>query len=59
MNNFYICEDKKAADKYRSCWGNSYLIITREDIEALLDGKILASDVNDEYGLFISMEDEQ
>ena len=57
MENFIICETKEDAEKLTSCWGNSYFTITREDIEALLAGKILAGDIAREYGLFISMED--
>lgn len=57
MNVFTICDTMEEADKLRTRWGNSYFLIMREDIEALLDGKILAGDVGDEYGLFIKMED--
>ena len=59
MNNFVICENRGDADKLASCYGNSYFIIAREDIEALLAGKILAGDVAGEYGLFISMDKEE
>lgn len=57
MNIFTICNTREEADKLRTAWGNSYFLITREDIEALLAGKILAGDVGHEYGVFIKMED--
>lgn len=58
MNVFIVCSTKEEAYKYSSCYGNTYFIITREDIEALLAGKILAGDVAGEYGVFISMDKE-
>lgn len=58
MNDFIVCSTKEEAYKYSSCYGNTYFTITREDIEALLAGKILAGDVAGEYGVFISMDKE-
>mgnify|MGYP006874318728 CR=1 FL=1 len=58
MNIFTICDTREEADKLRTAWGNSYFLIMREDIEALLAGKILGGDVGGEYGLFIKMEDD-
>ena len=58
MSNFIICGTREEAYKQASCYGNSYFTITREDIEALLAGKILACDVAGEYGVFISMDEE-
>lgn len=57
MNIFTICDTRKEADKLQTKWGNSYFLIMREDIEALLTGKILAGCVAGEYGLFIKMEE--
>jgi hypothetical protein len=57
MNNFVVCSTKEEAYKYASYYGNTFFTITREDIEALLAGKILAGDVADEYGIFIKMEE--
>lgn len=57
MNIFTTCDTREEADKLRTAWGNSYFLIMREDIEALLAGKILAGVVGGEYGLFIKMED--
>lgn len=57
MNDFIVCGTKEEAYKYSSCYGNVHFTFTREDIEALLAGKILAGDVDGKYGLFIKMED--
>ena len=57
MNTFIICNTQEEANMYASCYGNAYLPITRKEIEALLAGKILAGDVADEYGVFISLEE--
>ena len=58
MKDFIVFSTKEEAYKYSSCYGNTYFTITREDIEALLAGKILAGDVAGEYGVFISMDKE-
>lgn len=57
MNTFIICNTQEEANMHASCYGNTYFAIEREDIEALLAGKILAGDVGHEYGVFIKMED--
>ena len=59
MNIFIACSTKEEAYKYQSCYGNTYFTITREDIEALLAGKILTGDVAGEYSVFIKMEEEK
>lgn len=59
MNIFTICDTREEANTYTSCYGNTYFIVTREEIEALLAGKILAGDVAGEYGLFIKMEERE
>lgn len=58
MNTFIICNTQEEANMHASCYGNTYFTITREEIEALLAGKVLAGDVDDEYGVFISLEEE-
>lgn len=58
MSDFYICENLEEATEYRPPWGNTCLTISREDIDALLAGKVLAGDAAGEYGLFIGMEEE-
>lgn len=40
-----------------SPYGNRSLFITKEQVQALLDGKVLADDEFDEYGIFIELED--
>ena len=59
MKNFIICNTMEEANKLRTKWGNSYFFITREEIEALLDGKILACRVAGEYGVFVKMDEEE
>lgn len=39
-----------------SPYGNRFLSITKEQVQALLDGKVLADDEFDEYGIFIELE---
>lgn len=58
MNTFIICNTQEEANMHASCYGNTHFTITREEIEALLAGKILASDIDDEYGVFISLKEE-
>lgn len=40
-----------------SPYGNRFLFITKEQVQALLDGKVLADDEFDEYGIFIELKD--
>ena len=39
-----------------SPYGNISLFITKDQIQALLDGKVLADDNFDEYGIFIELD---
>ena len=41
----------------KSIYGNSYFALTRDEVMALLDGKILGDPDFDEYGTFIRMEE--
>lgn len=41
-----------------SCWGNEIFELTRQEIEALLNGKTLGNPDFDEYGTFIRMKKE-
>lgn len=41
----------------KSAWGNETFVLTREEIMALLEGKVLVNDDFDEYGTFIMMEE--
>ena len=54
---FVICNNAEEIESNMSCWGNQIFEISDEDIAALLKGKTLAATVNDEYGIFIKMED--
>lgn len=47
---------KKAQDQYGHLWGSEHIIITKEQIQALLDGKQIAFD-DDEHVYFISMSE--
>ena len=58
MHNFIICNTQKEANRYASCYGNTHFTITKEEIEALLVGKILVGDVAGEYSVFIEMEEQ-
>lgn len=52
---------KSVEDEQRctSFWGNNTFVLTREEVEALLNGKTLGDPDFDEYGTFITMEDEK
>lgn len=56
MRFFVICNTEEEAYAHVSCYGNEYFMITLEDIEALLAGKILASDDGGKYGVFVMMK---
>ena len=48
-------------DSYEQCdywYGGEDYIITKEDLIALLNGKILNADVNWEYGITIKLSDD-
>ena len=56
-SDFTIIENTpKARNEYGHRYGSEEFVITKEDIEALLNGKELACDVNcGEYALFIKL----
>lgn len=54
---FIICNNEDEIKSNESCWGNETFEISAKDIEALFAGKTLAAMVNDEYGIFIKLED--
>lgn len=59
MNDtFIICNNENEIESNKSCWDNQKFIISAEDITALLEGKTLTAMVNDEYGIFISIDKE-
>lgn len=54
---FIICNNEDEIKANESCWGNDWFEISDTDIAALLKGKTLTAMVNDEYGIFIKMND--
>lgn len=57
MSDFEIIENtKEAEDTYGRCYGSWTYRISRGDIEALLNGKQLATD-NGEYTTFVVLEE--
>ena len=54
---FIICNDEDEINSNMSCWGNETFEISIDDIAALLEGKTITTMINDEYGVFIKMED--
>lgn len=54
---FIICNNEDEIRSNKSRWGNQTFEISEKDIAALLAGKTLAAMVNDEYGIFIKLED--
>lgn len=59
-SNFSIIENtQEAQDEYGHNYGSDTYYISKEDIQALLDGKQLACDINgNEYSLFIALKEE-
>ena len=47
---------KDYGDEFDPLWGFNTIEFTKEDIEALLEGKILETNCNYEYGVLIRME---
>lgn len=60
-NYFNIIENtNKAQEEYGRCYGCETYGITRKQIQALLDGKQLASEINlGEYAIFIVLDKEE
>ena len=57
MSDFKIIENtKEGRDDFGYCYGFDEHTITKEQIQALLDGKALAVEINGgEYSLFIEL----
>lgn len=45
--------------KCMSIFGNNEFVLTKEEVLALLEGKVLGDPDFDEYGTFITMEKEE
>lgn len=43
-------------DGHGSQWGNKYLALTAEQLEALKQGKVIETEINGEYGIFICVQ---
>lgn len=54
---FVICNNEDEIKSNMSCHGNQAFEISIKDLIALFEGKTLAAMVNDEYGIFIQIED--
>lgn len=51
-----IIKDRRCEDECTSSYGNMTYRLTKEEIEALLNGEMLGDPDYDEYGVFICME---
>ena len=60
-SNFEIIENTyNAQDEYGHCYGSETYNISKEDIEALLNGKQLATTINcGEYSIFIKLSSKE
>ena len=59
MNKDFEILDKDIKDEdIEWLWGGTKYIITKEDIEALLNGKKIYATCNDEYAFTIELEKE-
>lgn len=58
MSDFEIIENTfEAKNEFGFCYGAETFTITKDDIRALLEGKMLATTINcDEYSIFIKLE---
>lgn len=55
--SFIICNNEDEIKSNESCWGNETFEISASELAALIAGKTLATMINDEYGVFIKLED--
>ena len=54
-----IIENDTDKKRCMSPYGNHTFVLTREEVLALLEGKVLGDPDFDEYGTFIAMEKEE
>lgn len=58
MGNLITVDTKEEATQPKYvAYGTAHFVITREQIQDLLDGKYLVDPEPDEYGTFISLEE--
>ena len=57
MEGFEIIENTdKARNKFeKHLYGSDRYFLTREDLKALAEGKCLATEINNEYAIFIEL----
>ena len=54
---FKIIENtKRGRDSFGYLYGSETFVITEDDIKALMNGKQIASTINEEYTIFIELE---
>jgi len=54
--NIIIDNTDKSFDDFGHCYGSVEIIITKEDLEALQNGKAIANTINyNEYTIFVSL----
>ena len=58
MEDYDIIENTdKARDEFeKHLYGSQRYFLTREDLKALSEGKCLATEINNEYAIFIELE---
>lgn len=57
MSEFKVIENTdKARDEFeKHLYSSDRYFLTRDDLKALSEGKCLATDINDEYAIFIEL----
>ena len=58
MSKFEVIEntDKEREKFEKHLYGSQRYFLTREDLKALSEGKCLATEINNEYAIFIELE---
>lgn len=54
-----IIENNTDKKRCMSCYGDHTFVLTKEEVLALLEGKVLGDPNFDEYGTFITMKKEE
>ena len=54
-----IIENDTDKERCMSYYGNHTFVLTKEEVLALLEGKVVGNPDFDEYGTFITMEKEE
>ena len=58
MSGFEVIEntDKAREEFEKHLYGSGRYFLTKNDLKALLEGKCLAAEINNEYAIFIELE---